>query len=362
MNNRFGLTDDQLARADRVYRESIVVDALTFMGTGLSDPEYLVELRDAGLTGVHVTFTDPTAGFRAACEQIGAWLTHIEARSDVALLAEHAGDLERAKREHKVAIIAGMQNGKPIEDALGLVRVFHRLGIRIVIPAYHYANYLGSGGGERGDYGMSRFGLNVVREMNRLGMLVDVSHCSPATVWDAIRHSVAPVAITHANPERFGDHRRNKSDEMIKAVAEKGGVIGLTAWSEHLESALRRRPTIEDFLDMIDHVVKLAGEDHVGFGLDLTPQWAREGPTGYDAFGRIYPGMFQSTYEERNFEGLTDCHCIIDISRGLVARGYSDEAIRKINGGNWLRLFRRVWDNPSREADYPEAVHIKGGA
>lgn len=362
MSNRFNLTQEQRERANRLYRDSIVVDALTFMGTGLSNPKYLDELRDAGLTCVHITLADPTAGFKSACEQISAWLAHIEARPDVALLAQSADDIERAKRENKIAIIAGMQNGKPIEDILNLVRVFHRLGIRIIIPAYHYANYLGSGGGERGDTGLSRFGLNVVREMNRLGILVDLSHCSPATVWDAIEYSTMPVAITHANPERFGNHRRNKTDDMIMAVAKKGGVIGLTAWSEHLESALKRRPTIEDFLDMIDHVVEIAGEDHVGFGLDLTPQWAREGPVGYDAFGQIYPEMFQSKYEERNFDGLTDCHRIIDITCGLVARGYSDEAVKKINGGNWLRLFCQVWDQPHRDAGYIEALHIKGGS
>ncbi len=209
---------------------------------------------------------------------------------------------------------------------------------------------------------MSRFGLNVVREMNRLGILVDLSHCNPATIWDGIEHLVMPVAFTHANPARFSDHRRNKTDDMIKAVAAKGGVIGLTAWSEHLEFAFKRRPSIEDYLDMIDYMVNLAGEDHVGFGLDLTPQWVREGPTGYDAFGQIYPDMFRSKYEERNFEGLSDCRSIIDITPGLIAMGYADEAIKKINGGNWLCLFRQVWDNPTRDAEHPESVHIKDGS
>jgi membrane dipeptidase len=361
-DNWFNLSSEDMDTATRVYRESVVIDTLTYMGTGLSDPSYLYEMRDAGVTCCNITLTDQTTGFRDACIKISAWVKEIDEHSDVAMLALSADDIERAKRENKVAILAGMQNGKPIEDSLELVRVFHRLGIRAIIPSYHYQNYLSSGGGERGNYGLSRFGRNVIREMNRLGIAVDLSHCNEATARDAIECSVKPVCFTHANPTHFQEHHRNKSDDLLRAMAEQGGVIGLTAWSEHLEVALDRRPTVVDMVDMIEYVIDLVGDDHVGFGLDLTPQWVREGPAGYDAFGQIYPEMFNSVYEDRNFAGLERPGGIIDITRGLLARGHSEETIKKVNGGNWLRFFRDVWDNPARDAEYPEAVHILGGS
>lgn len=360
--NRFDLTEEQAARAKRLYDDSIVIDTLTYMGTGLSDPSYLYRLRDEGITCCNITLADMTAGFHGACSQISVWIGQIEAQSDVAILALRADDIVRAKREGKVAILPGMQNGKPIEDRLELVRVFHRLGVRALIPAYHYANYLGSGGGERGGYGLTRFGRNVVTEMNRLGIAVDLSHCNETTCWDALQCSSKPPCFTHANPAKFGEHARNKSSDLLKEIAQRGGVIGLTAWSEHLEGTLGRRPTIEDMLDMLEFMVELVGEDHVGFGLDLTPQWEQGGPGGYDEFGRTYPEMFTSPYEGRNFEGLEDCSRIADLTRGLVKRGHSDEVIKKINGGNWLRYFENVWDEPASTAEHPEPAQLRGGS
>jgi membrane dipeptidase len=359
-SNRFGLSADEMALAERVYAESIVIDTLTYMGTGLSDPGYLHRLRDAGVTCCNITLSDPTSGFHDACSKISVWLRQIEEHGDVATLARSGADIVEAKRQGKVAILGGMQNGKPFEDRLEFVRVFHRLGIRAVIPAYHYANYLGAGGGERGGYGLSRFGRNVIIEMNRLGVAVDLSHSNESTCWDALECAVKPVCFTHANPAEFGDHHRNKSPELMQAVAAQGGVIGLTAWSEHVEPTLGRRPTIDDMLDMTEYMIELVGEDHVGFGLDLTPQWAQDGPGGYDELGRIYPEMFTSRYEERNFEGLEDCDKIVDITRGLVKRGHAPETIKKINGGNWLRYFTEVWE-PAVDAAYPEPVNIRGG-
>jgi membrane dipeptidase len=360
--NRSDLGPAELARAERVYAESVVIDTLTYMGTGLSDPAYLYRLQCSGVTCCNITLSGMTNGFAEACAQVSVWLGQLEQHSDAAMLVRSAGDITEAKRQGKVGILAGLQNGKPIEDRIEYVRVLHSLGIRAIIPAYHYANFLGAGGGERGGYGLTRFGRNVVVEMNRLGIAVDLSHCSESTCWDALQCSVRPVCITHANPAAFGDHHRNKSTELLQEVASRGGVIGLTGWSEHIAPKLGRRPTIDDLLDMIQYMVELVGEDHVGFGLDLTPQWDRTGPGGYEDFGRIYPEMFTSPYQERNFDGLDDCSNIIDITRGLIKRGCSDELIKKVNGGNWLRYFAEVWDDPAADAAYPEAAQIRGGS
>jgi membrane dipeptidase len=359
--NKFDLTAQEMAQADRVYAESIVVDTLTYMGTGLSDPTYLHRLRDAGVTCCNITLSGMTNGFADACAQVSVWLGQIEAHTDAAMIVRTAQDIVEAKRQGKVGILAGLQNGKPIEDRLEYVRVLHSLGIRAIIPAYHYANFIGAGGGERGGYGLTRFGRNVIAEMNRLGIAVDLSHCGESTCWDVLQTSVKPVCLTHANPAKFGEHHRNKSADLMKEVASRGGVIGLTGWSEHLAPKLGRRPTIDDLLDMVAYMVDLVGEDHIGFGLDLTPQWERTGAGSYEDFGRIYPEMFTSPYEERNFQGLEDCSQIIDITRGLIKRGYSDDTVKKINGGNWLRYFVDVWDEPAVDAAYPEPLQIRGG-
>jgi len=362
MRNYFELNDDELKRADKLYEESLVIDFLTFVGGELkNEEEYFKMVKNAGVSAVHVTVNQQPNGFRQAIQGLDEWGRKIE-KSDIAVLATTVDDILEAKKNDKIAFIAGWQNAKPFEDNIKNVRVFKKLGLRVVLLAYHYQNFVASGGGERHDGGLSRFGINLVRELNQQGILIDLSHCGPQSVLDAIKYSQAPVAITHANPAAFGDHPRNKSDEALKACAEKGGMIGLSAWSEHLETKLGRRPTIHDFIEMIDYVVNLIGVDHVGFGLDLTPLLEQDGPRGYKYLGGIYPEAFNSKYEERNFEGLSDYDCVINITRGLVARGYSDEDIKKINGENWIKFLKKVWGNPPKIDNVEIEGHIVGGA
>jgi membrane dipeptidase len=161
------------------------------------------------------------------------------------------------------------------------------------------------------------------------------------------------------SPAALGDHPRNKSDEAIKALAKKGRVIGLSPWSEHISKRLNRRPTMKDFMDLIDYVVNLAGVDHVGYGLDLAPQMPKE---LYDSYNKMWPEMFKDRWEDRNFLGLTDYDCVIDITRGLVDRGYSDEDIKKINGGNFIRLFEKTWHNPPKIPRTEDEKRMIGGS
>ena len=173
-------------------------------------------------------------------------------------------------------------------------------------------------------------------------MLIDVSHCGDQTVMDAITYSQDPIAITHANPRAMVNEMRNKTDEQMLALAEKGGVIGLTAWSPWDRMKKGVRPTLEDFLDLMEYVIKLIGVDHVGFGLDLSPHWDWD-PDDYYRWIKQYPGLAPENIEERIVDGLDHISKIKNLARGLVARGYSDNDILKVLGGNFLDLFRRVW-------------------
>jgi microsomal dipeptidase-like Zn-dependent dipeptidase len=154
--------------------------------------------------------------------------------------AYSAEDIVQAKKEGKIRVIMGSQNGKILEDDVSLVRVFHRLGMRIIQLAYAEQNYIGSGGDDV-DAGISTFGRKIIDEMNEVGILVDVSHCGDKTLMDAIKYSQKPIAITHANPRKLINHHRNKADEQMLACAEKGGVIGLTAWTS-ITTVKRVRP------------------------------------------------------------------------------------------------------------------------
>lgn len=332
------LTTEEEKRALKLYQKAIVIECLTYI-PALHNLEYLEELRKAGVTANHITITETNATPREAFSTISGWYETLEKAGG--RFAYAAEDIVQAKKEGKVCIIMGSQNARMLDDDLGLIRIFHRLGVRIIQLAYAEQNYIASGG-EDVDGGLSLFGRKVIDEMNRVGILVDISHCGDKTVMDAIKYSEKPVAITHANPRRLVNHHRNKTDEQIQALAEKGGVIGLTAWTPISTVKKGVRPTLEDFLDFIDYVVKLVGPEHVGFGLDLTPNWDYN-RADYEKWANLYPNLAPGSFEGRLVEGLNHASKIANISRGLVARGYRDEDILKILGGSFLELFRKTW-------------------
>jgi len=333
------LTAEEEKRAMELYEKAIVIEGLSYAPT-LSQPEdYLERVRKAGVTGTHITITATNAGPREALTTISRWYEIAEETG--CKFAYSADDIVQAKQKGNVCVIMGSQNGKILEDDISLVRIFHRLGMRIIQLAYAEQNYIGSGG-EDVDAGVSFFGRKVISEMNKVGVLVDVSHCGYKTVMDAIKYSEKPVVITHANPKKLIDHHRNKTDDQIITLAQKGGVIGLTAWTPITMAKKGVRPTLEEFMDLIDYVVKLVGVDHVAFGLDLNPAWEYD-RTGYDKWAMSYPSLAAPSFEERLVEGLESISDVKNVTRGLVARGYSDGDILKILGGNFMELFRKVW-------------------
>jgi membrane dipeptidase len=206
---------------------------------------------------------------------------------------------------------------------------------------YQTRNYVGDGCAEGADTGLSSFGRDLIQEMNRLGILVDLSHCGRRTTDEAIDASKKPVVFSHTHPYTLAEHQRNKTDEQIQALAEKGGVMGITEYSPIAEVKPGVRPTIVDYLDQIDYVAKLVGVEHVGIGLDIDETSTSE---RFAEFKREFPELCRNyDFETRRIDGLSELTDCPQIARGLVSRGYSDDEILMILGGNFMRAFRKVW-------------------
>jgi membrane dipeptidase len=277
-----------------------------------------------------------------AVKTLGEFHRWVNQNSDEIQVIREAGDIRRAKEEGLAGVILGPQNTTFMEEDLGLVHAFHEMGVRICQLTYQYLNYVGAGCGERKDVGLSKFGLELLDEMNRVGILIDLSHCGPATTDEAIEKSRAPIIFSHSHPRGLVDHVRNKTDEQIHAMAEKGGVIGITEYSPIANLEPGVRPDVDDFMKHVDYVVDLVGVDHVGIGSDIDET---SNPERWNQFASRYPEL-SGGYD---FEGkrMKDFNWITktpNITRGLVGRGYSDQEIKKILGLNFLRVFEEAWN------------------
>ncbi|MFC1804022.1 dipeptidase [Thermoproteota archaeon] len=322
----------------------------------LSDDSYFNRAKKGGVTSCNATMLMPWDDFRRSIERIAYYYMWMNKYKDKSILATTAKDIENAKKEGKNAIIFGPQNADMIENKLYLLKVFHQLGVRIIQLTYNELNLLGAGCVEKVDPGLSLFGMNAVEEMNRLGILIDLSHCGVITTNDAIELSKDPVLFTHTGPRDRFDHIRNKYDYQIKALAEKGGLVSLTAFAACNVKEYGVPATFADLLDCIDHVVNLVGVDHVGFGTDFEEDpdeisvdlWRPDGRP--EIISRISPEEAYRIYsagQPREKIGLrADFNSVEHFPRltmGLVNRGYSDNEITKILGGNYLRVFKKIW-------------------
>ena len=333
------LTPEQEERAKKLHHDSIIIDGLCYMAPPVEDT-YLKTMIQSGITATNVTVPEILDNFEQTVRRIADWYTALEQFQDIFMQIRSVNDIRRAKTEGKTAIIMGFQDTKPIENELKLVDIFHRLGIRIVQLTYQYRNFVGGGCGED-DPGLSAFGRDLVKKLNDVGILIDLSHCGPKTSLETIELSSRLVAFTHAGLLARRNHVRNKSDELIQAISEQGGLIGFPSYSQFLDIRLEHEPTLHEYLDVIEHVVHLSGIDHVAIGFDFTPTWVEE---DYNLAAEAYPEIYLDyTFQETPIRGLYGVKDAINITRGLISRGYSDEDIRKILGGNFLRIFEATW-------------------
>ncbi len=327
-----------------VYEDAIVIDSLNV--SNWESPAVFHAMHTGGVTATNVTVAT-WENFIETMDHLAAWPSRFDDHKDILLQVRSTADIRRAKEDGRVGIILGFQNASPIENDLDRLALFHDLGVRIIQLTFHERNLLGNGCYERGDDGLSNFGLDAVREMNRMGIVIDLSHVGVQSTLDAIEHSEQPVAVTHANCRDFHESPRNKTDEALKRVAEKGGVIGATAIGSFLPTQFES--SLDDYIDAIDDMVERVGIDHVGFGTDFTqdqpkPFWRYIGSQQ----GTKFPATFTNPFVEYDEVSLypTDLETpdkLPNLGRALTARGYGPEDVLKILGGNWLRLFAQVW-------------------
>ncbi len=330
--------------AKEIYDEAIVIDALNV--SNWKSPAVYESLAASGTTAINATLVT-WENFQQTLGTIADWQDIFRERSAQIIQVNSVDDILKAKQDGKVGVILGWQNATPIENDLRRIELFRSLGVLIMQLTFHERNFIGNGCLERGDAGLSNFGIDAVHEMNRLGILIDLSHCGERTTIDAIEMSSKPVACTHANAQSFHMHPRNKTDEALKLLADRGGVCGATAFNMFLPAG--RESTIENFVDAIDDLVQRIGVEHVGFGTDFTqdqPQefWnyigAQQGTKLPSTFFDGPKGYAELAHAPKGLETPDKMPALAD---SLLARGYKPADITLILGGNWLRLFREVW-------------------
>lgn len=326
----------------------LTIDALQY-----NKPERarFLEWRAGGVSCVHVTVAIWESA-RETLTALGEWNRLFEENADLVALAKTADDIEEIARSGRTAVVYGFQDTSPLEDDIELVEIFHTLGIRIIQLTYNVQNRVASGCWEDDDQGLSKFfGRNVVKEMNNLGMVIDLSHCNEKTCFDTIEVSSRPVAITHGNPAEFVGTdielaRRNRSTDLLKRLAEAGGMVGLCNYPKIMRGG--SACTVETFSEMAAWTVDKLGIDAVGIGTDYYDgwpvsrikwwrcgRWARESAVPIVGFSE-WPTWFRNSSDFPN------------IIEALQKRGFSDAEVRKIAGENWLRFFREGF-KPAKE-------------
>lgn len=326
-----------------LLRASIVVDLLVPTSPGAASAprdfaSFIDEYRAAGVTWATFTVaTDIDASVEAAVLSIAAARSHFLRDRERCVWADSADDIRRAKREGKLAISLNFQGTNPFFGRIDLIETYRRLGVTQALLCFNEKNAVADGCYERTDAGLSRFGLRVVQEMNRVGMMVDVSHTGPRSALEAIEASAAPVIMSHSNARAITDHPRNVSDAHIRAIAAKEGVIGI-AGINAMTTGTDDPDSIgaKALFAHIDHIVQLVGPEYVGFGLDHIAN-----TDGLIAWIKSRPETFPA--DQHRTRMLSAGPRVIESTATLMLEaGYSEDDLRKVLGNNWLRVFRAV--------------------
>ena len=322
--------------AAELHREALVFDGLVV--SNWSRPVFEA-MRRGGLTAANCTCSI-WENFRQSLDHVAQWKRWFGENGDLLLQIHSVSDIERAKAAGKVGICLGWQNTSGIEDRLEYLELFKGLGVGIMQLTYNTQNFSGSGCYESRDGGLSDFGREVVAEMNRVGILIDLSHVGPQTSEEVIRHSKQPVCYSHCLPSGLKEHPRNKSDAQLKFIAAHGGFVGVTMFCPFLRRGTQA--TLADYLEAIEYVIERVGEERVGIGTDFTQgqpaaffEWiTRDKGTARKLveFGEIV-----------NPAGLRELHEYPNLTAAMLQAGWPETRIRKLLGLNWLRLLREVW-------------------
>lgn len=299
------------------------------------------QMRAGGVDAVHATVAYHET-FRETVANLEAWNRHFEDHPDLIRRAGCAADIRAAKAAGRTAIVFGAQNPSPIEDDIGLVEILHALGLRFMQLSYNNQSLLATGCYEAEDPGITRMGREVIREMNRVGMVIDMSHSAERSTLEAIELSARPIAITHANPASWHPARRNKSDAVIRALGGSGGMLGFSIYPHHLAGGTGC--TLESFCTMVARTAELVGAERLGIGSDLCQdqpdsvvewmrvgRWTRRIDYGEGSAGAAgFPPMPSWFADNRDFGNL---------ERGLAAAGFDADEVAGLMGGHWLAFY-----------------------
>lgn len=331
---------DLMARAAALHARAVVFDGLSTCNWSRTIFE---EMRTGGVTAVNcasILWED----LRGGLDHIAFWKRTLEQNADILRPVKSVVDIQAAKAEGRTGISIGWQNTSPIEDRLDDIGIFKDLGVNIMQLTYNTQNYSGAGYLELTDSGLTGFGREVVHEMNRVGVLCDLSHVGEKTSFDTIAWSKQPVCISHVLPRAMHDVARNKTDALLKACAERGGIVGISLFAPGLRAG--NNASVEDYLDAMAHVIALVGEDHVGLGCDFSLDHPRPGP--YQIYASRDKGHARNLTEFATAKiskprGIQRIHDMPNITAAMLRRGWSESIILKLLGGNWLRLLEQAW-------------------
>lgn len=331
--------------AEKLHRDAIVIDGCCPLLVGKEYVDWYIE---GGVTVVTPTvggFYPPIVSFAF----IGEWLEYIRTRDDL-ILVESAADVRRAKKEGKVGVVLHFQGSDQIEDNLNYINAFKKMGVGIMQLTYNVENRVGFGAQEKTDHGLKPFGVDVVRRCNETRVIVDCSHTGYRTTMDAIEVSEQPVIFSHANPFAVyaTETSRNITDDQIRAIAATGGLVGVTGFPGFLST--ESRPTLDKFIEHIDHLVEVGGIDHVALGIDYylgqhpvaDPEIAKMNYEHEVSEGR-WRGLDYPPPPHYYPEGIETPRTLPVLTEGLLNRGYSAEDVRKIMGLNLVRVYEAVW-------------------
>ncbi|MDQ7734759.1 dipeptidase [Halomonas sp. SpR1] len=318
-----------------LHNDAIVIDGLIIAKW---NRELLEDMRRGGLTAANCTVS-VWEGFQATVDNIVKSNQLMAECSDLVRPVRTTADITHAKEEGKTGIIFGFQNAHAFEDQIGYVEIFKQLGVGIVQMCYNTQNLVGTGCYER-DGGLSGFGHEIVAEMNRVGIMCDLSHVGAKTSEEVILASQKPVCYSHCLPSGLKEHPRNKSDQELKFIADHGGFVGVTMFAPFLKKGIDS--TIEDYCEAIEYVMNIVGEDAIGIGTDFTQghdqeffEWLTH-DKGYARrltdFGKII-----------NPKGIRTIGEFPNLTEALLKRGMSESQVRKIMGENWVRVLKDVW-------------------
>lgn len=319
-----------------LHSKSIVIDGLIISDFNRSVFE---DMGKGGLTAVNCTCC-VWEGFTETMRNVMRWKKMLRENADLITQVYTTEDIKTAKAEGKTGIILGWQNITGIEDQLGYLALFKELGIGIIQMAYNTQNLVGTGCYESKDAGLSDFGHEVVAEMNRLGILCDLSHVGSKTSEDVILASKQPVAYSHCLPSGLKAHPRNKSDEQLKFIVDHGGFVGVTMFPPFLKKG--SAATVDDFVEAIEYVVNICGEENVGIGTDFTQGFGHEF-FEWLTHDKGYARRLTDFGNVTNPEGLRTIGEWPNLTASMGRRGWNVARIERVIGQNWLRVLRAVW-------------------